>query len=85
MLEKEALNCPKAFETGGIVGMVQLEDCVLASRSKWFMGPVGWVLSHPKRLQFIRLRGQLGLFDPPKAVLGKLAGPNGGKVKWSAK
>jgi hypothetical protein len=82
---KRGAELPESFETGGIVGMVQLEDCVLASKSKWFLGPVGWVLSHPKRLKFIPLKGQLGLFDPPKAILGKLAGPNGGKVKGRAK
>jgi len=60
------------FEKGGIVGMVQLDDCVTRHRSKWFEGSVGWVLSKPKKLKFTPLKGQLGLFDPPERVLRKL-------------
>ena len=55
--------------------MVQLEDCVTSSRSKWFEGPVGWVLSKPKRLPFIPLKGRLGLFDPPPKIIRQLARP----------
>jgi hypothetical protein len=66
------VQLPEDFERGGIVGMVQLVDCVTSSRSKWFEGPVGWVLSKPKKLPFIPLKGQLGLFDPPDEVIRKL-------------
>lgn len=69
---RRGVKLPEDFERGGIVGVVQLEDCVTSSRSKWFEGPVGWVLSKPKRLQFIPLKGQLGLFDPPQEVMLKL-------------
>ena len=70
---KQRVELPEDFETGGIVGMVQLEDCVTSSRSKWFEGPVGWVLSHPKRLQFMPMKGQLGLFDPPQRIIRQLS------------
>ena len=66
------VKLPQEFDLGGIVGCVQLEDCVHRSRSKWFEGPVGWVLSKPKTLPFVPLMGQLGLFAPPKRVLRKL-------------
>jgi hypothetical protein len=69
---KRKVELPDDFELGGIVGMVRLEDCVDASKSKWFEGPIGWVLSKPKRLPFVPLKGQLGLFDPPAKVLRKL-------------
>jgi hypothetical protein len=69
---KRGVDLPEEFETGGIVGMAQLEDCVTRSRSKWFEGPIGWVLSKPKRLPFIPSKGQLGLFDPPRRVLNRL-------------
>ena len=69
---KRGVRVPDDLETGGIVGMVQLEDCVTRSRSKWFEGPVGWVLSKPKRLRFIPLKGRLGLFDPPTRVMKQL-------------
>jgi ASCH domain-containing protein len=59
---RRGVELPQKFERGGIVGMVQLEGCVTRSRSKWFEGPIGWVLSKPKKLKFIPLKGQLGLF-----------------------
>ena len=69
---KRGVELPEDFERGGIVGMVRLEDCVTRSRSKWFEGPVGWVLSGAKRLPFIPLKGQLGLFDPPQEIVRQL-------------
>jgi hypothetical protein len=69
---KRGVKLPEEFELGGIVGMVRIDDCVSKSRSKWFEGSVGWVLSKPKRLPFLPLKGQLGLFDPPKRVLKAL-------------
>ena len=70
--KERGVKLPEQFETGGIVGRVQLDDCVTRSRSKWFEGPVGWVLSKPKRLPFVPLKGQLGLFDPPQKVVNRL-------------
>ncbi|HXB67526.1 MAG TPA: ASCH domain-containing protein [Candidatus Acidoferrales bacterium] len=69
---KRGVELPEEFEHGGIVGSVQLEDCVTSSRSQWFEGPIGWVLSKPERLRFIPLKGRLGLFDPPPIVLSQL-------------
>lgn len=69
---RRKIELPEDFDLGGIVGMVRLEDCVTKSRSKWFEGPVGWVLSKPKRLPFVPLKGQLNLFDPPTRLLKKL-------------
>jgi hypothetical protein len=71
-VRKRRVKLPEDFERGGIVGMVQLEDCVTTSRSKWFEGPIGWVLSKPKRLRFIPLKGRLGLFDPPPKIIRQL-------------
>lgn len=65
---KRGARLPSEFETGGIIGMATLEDCVDRSRSKWFHGPVGWQLTKPKRLHFIKLKGRLGIFGPPPAV-----------------
>lgn len=48
---------------GGIIGTVEIVDCVQASESKWFMGPWGWVLRDPKPISFIPYKGRLGLFD----------------------
>ena len=70
--KKRGVTLPEEFDLGGIVGSVRLDDCVRKSRSRWFIGPVGWVLSKPKRLPFTRLKGRLGLFDPPPRLVKKL-------------
>jgi hypothetical protein len=72
-VRKRGVDLPEDFERGGIVGMAQLDDCVTSSGSKWFEGPVGWVLSKPKRLPFIPLKGRLGLFDPPSGIIELLS------------
>jgi hypothetical protein len=72
LARKPRIELPEDFERGGIVGMVQLEDCVASSRGKWFHGPVGWVLSHAKILPFIPRKGRLGLFDPPIEIVRQL-------------
>ncbi len=69
---KRGVKLPEKFDLGGVVGRAWLDDCVSKSRSKWYEGPVGWVLSKPKRLPFIPLKGQLGLFDPPQTVVKRL-------------
>jgi ASCH domain len=69
---RRGVELPEEFERGGIVGMAKLESCITSSQSKWFEGPIGWVFSNPKKLQFIPLKGQLGLFDPPLEVIEQL-------------
>jgi len=71
--QQRRVKLPEEFDLGAIVGWVQLDDCVRESRSRWFQGPVGWVLSQPKKLPSIPLKGRLGLFDPPRQILKKLA------------
>ena len=53
---------------GGIVGMVEIVDCVHQSSSPWFVGPYAAVLAHPKTLELIPLMGQLGFFDVPRPI-----------------
>src|ERR1700694_5231007 len=42
LLRRRGVELPEEFERGGIVGQVQLEDCVTSSGSRWFEGPIGW-------------------------------------------
>ena len=56
-------DCP--LPRGGIIGSVNLADCVYQSDSPWFQGPYGFVLRDPKPLPFIPFKGQLGFFDVP--------------------
>ena len=56
------VELPKTFDLGGIVGLVNVMECVAESRSVWMQGPVGWKLSNARTLPFLPVRGKLGLF-----------------------
>lgn len=49
---------------GGIVGSVEIVDCVRDMASKWFEGPYGFVLRNPIVLPFRPCKGSLGFFKP---------------------
>ena len=53
---------------GGIIGSVNLVDCVYQSDSPWFQGPYGFALRDPKPLPFVPVKGQLGFFDVPDVL-----------------
>jgi hypothetical protein len=58
---------------GAIVGVVDVVDVVEHHRSKWFSGPLGWVLRNPRRLKKpIFCKGRLGLWHLPQAVQDKI-------------
>jgi len=50
------------LEYGGIVGSVEMIDCVNAYGSPWFFGPYGFVFRSAKPLPFRPMRGKLGIF-----------------------
>lgn len=60
---------PHELQRGGIVGSVDIVDCVTDSKSRWFMGRFGFVLRDPQPLPFVPWRGQLGFFDVPDDAL----------------
>lgn len=47
---------------GGIVGEVEIVDCVNESASPWFVGPYGFELKNQKPLPFQPCSGKLGFF-----------------------
>jgi hypothetical protein len=49
---------------GGIVGVMEIVDCVTASGSDWFFGPYGFVIRNARPLPFVPCRGALGFFRP---------------------
>lgn len=51
------------MQRGGIVGEVEIVDCVSQSDSPWFCGPYGFVLINPKPVPFLPCKGSLGFFD----------------------
>ena len=54
---------PKEFERGGIVGVVDILECVAECGSEWFTGRYAFVLANPLPLPFIACRGALGFFE----------------------
>jgi hypothetical protein len=58
------IRIPADLPRGAIVGRVDLADCVKSSRSKWFFGPYGFVLTNPVEFEKpIPFKGKLGLFE----------------------
>lgn len=51
------------LQIGGIIGQVEVIDCVTSSDSPWFVGKCGIVLANPQPLEFIPYKGRLGLFE----------------------
>jgi hypothetical protein len=62
------MRVPDAYELsfGGIIGSVEITDCVTCSSSSWWMGPVGFVLRNPRPLPFLPYKGRLGFFNVPE-------------------
>jgi hypothetical protein len=63
--KKYGIFIPQELATGGIIGIVEVVDCVKNHKSKWFhKGNFGWVVTNPRRLIFRSCKGALGLFRP---------------------
>ncbi|EPJ7982300.1 ASCH domain-containing protein [Pseudomonas aeruginosa] len=54
---------------GGIIGSVELVDCLEDSSSPWYMGEKGYLLRDPRPLPFVPHKGQLGFFDVPDSLV----------------
>lgn len=68
-----SLELPNELPRGGIVGVVEMVDCVEQCDSPWFCGPVGVVLADPRPLPLIECRGLPGLFTLPDEVAARVA------------
>jgi hypothetical protein len=58
---------PPQFDRGGIVGEVEISDCVSDSDSDWFVGRYGFLLRDAKPLPFQPCKGMLSFFSPDLA------------------
>lgn len=63
-----------SLDRGGIVGVIDIVDCVSASESPWFIGAYGFALANVRPLPFTPCRGQLGFFPCPPDALDALKG-----------
>lgn len=68
-MRAEGLDWPDVLQTGGVVGVATLTDCVTEDDSEWFDGPVGWILEDARPVPFFQLTGRLGLFEVPDDIL----------------
>lgn len=69
------LALPPEYEhlaRGGIIGSVEIVDCVTESDSPWFFGPYGFKLANPQPLPFVPLKGHLGFFEVAPTLLPAL-------------
>lgn len=57
------------LQRGGVVGSVELVDCVGSSTSPWYMGEKAYVLRDPRPIPFLPYKGQLGFFEIPTHLL----------------
>ncbi len=54
------------LDLGGIIGSVEIVDCVTESDSPWFFGDYGFKLANAKPHPFTPCRGQLNFFQPKR-------------------
>lgn len=63
-LDVETFAYIALYPPEGVVGEVDIVDCVTESKSPWFEGPFGFVLANPVLYeQPIPMRGRLGLWE----------------------
>lgn len=69
MKPSDAADAEKEFsDRGGLIGIVDIVDCVTESESPWFEGKYGLVLANPRPITFIPLKGKLSFFTVPDPV-----------------
>jgi hypothetical protein len=63
-LDEMGVPLPVEPPTGGIIGLVDLVDCVQGYDSCWAMdGYYHWVLANPRPWKFVPMLGKLSMFD----------------------
>ena len=60
---------PRDYQRGGIIGVVDIVDCVARSESSWFFGPYGFILANPRPVDFIPVAGALNFFEWRKKLV----------------
>jgi hypothetical protein len=63
-LDEKGIQLPVDPPTGGIIGVVDLVDCVQGYDSCWAQeGRWHWLLANARPLRFMAYKGSLGLFN----------------------
>jgi len=64
-LKEHDVKMPGIFSPGGIIGIVDIVDCVQDCNSQWAESEMWhWVLANPRPVKFIPCKGKLGFFRP---------------------
>jgi hypothetical protein len=61
-----AMPIPFDLKRGGLIGTVEIVDCIDRTSSRWFVGTFGFVLRDPQPMTFVPMRGALGFFNVPE-------------------
>lgn len=71
----------KTLIRGAIIGVVDIVDCVDEYISKWFNGPIGFVLKNPRPLKNpIPCKGKLGFWKVPPKIEREIKKQLKGKI-----
>jgi hypothetical protein len=57
------------LKRGGIIGHIEIIDCLQQDGSSWFTGPYGFKLIDPLPKPFLPLKGALGFFEVDQRIL----------------
>jgi hypothetical protein len=72
VLRQFGIQIPDDLQFGGIVGQVNVVDCVTESDSPWFWGQVGFVCEDAMSLPFMPMKGRLGIFAVEPHIVRRL-------------
>lgn len=69
------------YDTGVVLGTVEIVDCVTKSDSPWFQGKYGFVLRDPRKLKVpIPVKGAQGFWTLPEDIEQRIVGELGDKL-----
>lgn len=57
------MPAPEDFPRGGIVGVVDMVDCVDQMDDPFFFGPYGYICDNAQPCKLVECKGQLGFFE----------------------
>ncbi len=79
---QEGWYWPDPLPRGGIVAVARLYDIVTRKKDipdrndrEWFGGPYGWLLDEIQLVEFVPMRGRLGLWDVDDALIKPIPYP----------